>query len=126
MVRKMGMARSYLHPVRTRTRSSVGTSMQEPNAQGHRDILNWRLPRSGYEPGHPKSKPMVFRMRSSGRLKRRGEVSKNELMRPDAERLSAEGVSPFWQKLVFVQNLSFIHQGLGKEFPRSNPTGRQH
>ena len=75
-------------------------------------------------------KPMVFKDENTGRLKRRGEVSKNELMRRmlkvcQQNRLEYRYVlADSW--FSSKENLSFIHQGLGKEFIIALPTGRQH
>ena len=65
-------------------------------------------------------KPIVFEDENTGRLKRRSEVSKNELMRRmlkvcQQNRLEYRYIladSRFSSK----ENLSFIHNGLGKEF----------
>jgi hypothetical protein len=65
-------------------------------------------------------KPMVFKDENTGRLKRRGEVSKNELMRRmlkvcQQNRLEYRYVlADSW--FSSKENLSFIHNGLGKEF----------
>ena len=65
-------------------------------------------------------KPMVFEDENTGRLKRRSEVSKNELMRRmlrvcQQNRLEYRYVlADSW--FSSKENLSFIHKGLGKEF----------
>ena len=65
-------------------------------------------------------KPIVFKDENTGRLKRRSEVSKNELMRRmlqvcQQNRLEYRYVlADSW--FSSKENLSFIHQGLGKEF----------
>jgi hypothetical protein len=65
-------------------------------------------------------KPMVFKDENTGRLKRRGEVSKNELMRRmlkvcQQNRLEYRYI-PADSWFSSKENLSFIHNGLGKEF----------
>ena len=65
-------------------------------------------------------KPMVFEDENTGQLKRRSEVSKNELMR---RMLQVCQQNQMEYRYVLAdswfsskENLSFIHHGLGKEF----------
>ena len=65
-------------------------------------------------------KPIVFEDDNTGRLKRRNEVSRNDLMRRmlkvcQQNRLEYRYVlADSW--FSSKENLSFIHNGLGKEF----------
>ena len=64
-------------------------------------------------------KPIVFKDENTGRLKRRSEVSKNELMCRMLQvcQQNRRSIAMFWQTVGFrPKSLSFIRQGLGKEF----------